>query len=200
MTPARTTILEAEAHARHRRLLPVANTCVLLSGMLLVTVAMFTWVIYKNAKERASRESVGAYHETTFRVGTTSWRRQRPAIGSFQGSGTTYAQALGTVDQKNETLDLLPFFAMRPTSQAQLDSAFPRGAEVRVYYNPDASIGDRVVFWSAKPPVTMAAREASIAAKIGSVTAAGLAILLWLSILFRKYCIGPQLPGGTSAS
>ena len=189
------TVLEEEARARHPSLLPIANISLLLTGALMIVCAVFSFGMSMNAKERAARESVGTYREATFVVARAYWRRQRSGYGGMRGSGSEIARAQGTIDGASEWMDLMPYFARGNQSQAVIDRLFPVGASIHVYYNPQATGDDRVrFFWGGTPPLVSATHEAQVTAKFGLVSSLLFAVGLFLSIRFRRYCIGPIQP------
>ena len=187
------SVLEEEAQAQHPSLLSIANISVLLTGALMIVCALFSFGMSMNAKERAARESIGSYHEATFVVTRSYWRRQRSGYAGMRGSGSEIARAQGTVDGASEWMDLMPFFARGNQSQAVIDRLFPVGASIRVYYNPQATGDDRVRFWSESPPSVSATHEAQLTARFGVVSSLVFAVGLFLSLRFRRYCLGPSI-------
>ncbi len=188
--PDASSVLEQESQARHPSLVPMANIGVLLTGALLLTGAMFSFVVFMSARERAARESVGRYRETMFCVGRAYWRRERPGYGGLRGSGSEIIRAQGTVEGRREFIDLMPLFTRGGQSQAAIDRLFPPGASIHVYYNPQATGDDRVRFWSWTPPSASAAREARSSATFGAAWTLICAASLLLSIRFRRWCLG----------
>ncbi len=186
----REEIAEQERTALHPKLLRVATFGVVLSGALLLMSFIASFVMFMNAREDAHQESIGTYHTSSFYVLQVYWQKGKAHRVSSGLSGPTQAFARGTVEGHEEWMDLIPSLGFIPQDEETVKQAFPVGATIPVYYNPQLQGEYRVRRFSDKLPAEANRHAASVVLRYGILALLVTAIMLFGCVRLRKFAIG----------
>ena len=192
----REEIAKQERNAPYPALLRVATFGVVLSGTLLLTSFIGSFVMFMNTREDAKQESVGTYRATSFYVLQTYWQKGALASGHNVDSPTR-AFARGTVDGHQEWMDLIPILKFIPKDQQTVTRAFPEGTIIPVYYNPQLQGEYRVRPLSATLPAEANRHASSVIFRYGMLALLITGTMLFGCLRLRKFAIANSGTDGT---
>jgi hypothetical protein len=185
----REEVAEQDRNARSPNLLRVANMGVALSGALLFTSFLGSFVMFMNAREDAQHESVGTYHPSSFRVLQPYWQKGTTGTRTVPGSPTR-AFARGLVEGKEEWMDLIPYLTFIPKDQETVARQVPVGTVLPVYYNQQLQGEYRVRLFGPVLPSEANRRTESLVAKYGILALLLTGLMLFGFLRLRNFSLG----------
>jgi hypothetical protein len=116
-------------------------------GLACVVCVLFGFVTFMNAHLAVRRVAGEPHHAVTFEVIRPYYQR---SAGMHGPDVSVYAR--GTVDGREEWMDLTPYLTRQPRSQSELNDSVPPGTSIRVYLFPGLKGQSRIQLIGPLPP------------------------------------------------
>jgi hypothetical protein len=120
------------------------NLSIVVSGTLFVFGCMFVFAAYTNNSSRERLYEGEPYHATTLRVISVQYSQRIVSDGEQGAHSETDVYAIGIVEGRRESMDLLGYLHGIPRDQSQLMAWVPEGTVIPIHLFPTLKGQNRV--------------------------------------------------------